>query len=133
MSDQTLTQPTTAYFTDLYNHIADSWNQGDRGPYVQTMAANCVYMVPNGDTLIGTDAIQEFVNVFPDVTSAYEVVNVWGTPEVTNLHGKWSAVNPDGSLLDKGKFIAIFSKDSQGTYKITHAIWNSDLPLPQSK
>lgn len=131
MSNQnTLAHPQTSYFTDLFNYIADSWNQGDRGPYVDNLASDAVYMVPNSETLIGTSAIREFVEVFPDVTSAYEVVNVWGTPDIINVHGKWSAINPDGTLLDKGKFIAIFSKDSVGTYKITHTIWNSDLPLP---
>lgn len=31
---------------------------------------------------------------------------------------------------DKGKYVVLLKKDAKGSWWITHAIWNSDAPLP---
>ena len=35
----------------------------------------------------------------------------------------------DGELMDKGKFLDLFEKTGSGEWDMTHAIWNSDLPV----
>ena len=35
-----------------------------------------------------------------------------------------------GMIDDKGKYVVLLKKDSNGNWWITHAIYNSDLPLP---
>jgi uncharacterized protein (TIGR02246 family) len=40
----------------------------------------------------------------------------------------------DGSMLDdKGKYIVLMKKDASGAWVISHAIYNTDLPLPAAK
>jgi hypothetical protein len=118
------------YFTDLFNSIASAWNQGDREPYI-TKHVNCVYMVPNGETLSDPNSIRQFVEDFPEVSLQFEIVDAWGGGGRAGIHGKYNILNPDGSLMDKGKFIGAFEENPDEKWKMTHAIWNSDLPLPE--
>lgn len=126
----TLSGQEKAYFTTLFNNIADAWNKGNRDPYID-MHSGAVYMVPHSETLVGEEAIREFVIDFPDISVEFNAVDAWGNSNLANIHGKYSLVNSDGSLLDKGKFLSDFEKSSDGKWKMTHTIWNSDLPLPE--
>ena len=117
------------YFVDLFNDIANAWNQGDREPYI-TKHLNCVYMVPNSETLSDPNSIRQFVEEFPDVRLQFEIVNAWGSGSHISTHGKYNILGQDGSLMDKGKFIGTYEESSDEQWKLTHAIWNSDLPSP---
>jgi ketosteroid isomerase-like protein len=35
-----------------------------------------------------------------------------------------------GMIDDKGKYIVLLKKDASGAWAITHAMYNSDMPLP---
>ena len=126
----TLAEVDKTYFTDLFNSIANAWNQGDREPYI-TKHANCIFMVPNIEALTKPDTIRDFVENFPEVGLQLEVVNAWGSSSYVGTHGKYKILNPDGSLMDKGKFMGAFEENPDEQWKMTHAIWNSDLPLPE--
>jgi hypothetical protein len=131
-----MTNPNTpselgkAYFTDLFTDIANAWNQGDREPYI-TKHVNSVYMVPNNATLDNPDSIRQFIDDFPDVNLQFDIIDVWGSQSHAGIHGRYNIFNPDGSLMDKGKFMGAFKEDSDEQWKMTHAIWNSDLPLSE--
>jgi uncharacterized protein (TIGR02246 family) len=115
-------------FQKLFDHIADCWNAGDRMPYVNVCKEDCVYMVPNGETIIGKKGIKDFVFAFPDVHTWYTIVEVFGKPELTFVRGKYVIKFPDGSPMDHGKFICIYALTEEGEWKQSHTIWNSDLP-----
>ena len=129
-NSNTLSQEDKTYFTDLFNNISSAWNQGDREPYI-AKHIDCVYMVPHSETLTESDSIRQFIEDFPEVTLQFQIVDVWGNYSYAGLHGKYSIMNPDGSLMDKGKFIGAFEENPDEKWKMTHAIWNSDLPLPE--
>lgn len=126
----TLSDVNKTYFTDLFNNIASAWNQGDREPYI-AKHANCVFMVPNSETLTEPDSIRQFVEGFPEVNLQFQIVDVWGSRSHAGIQGKYNILNPDGSLMDKGKFIGAFEENPDEQWKMTHAIWNSDFPLPE--
>ena len=119
-----------SYFTDLFNDIASAWNQGDREPYIINHV-HCVYMVPHGETLNDPDAIRQYVEEFPDVNLQFEIVDAWGGDGRAGVHGKYRIYNPDESLMDKGKFLGAYEENAIEKWKLTHAIWNSDLPIPE--
>ena len=125
-----LTDAEKAFFPDLLSNIAESWNNGDREPYVDRFTDDAVYMVPHMEALTGRDAIRTFVNTYPEANTEYQVVEVWGTSDLANVHGKFSNYDTGGELIDKGKFIAIYEKNAEGVWKETYAIWNSDIPCP---
>ena len=129
-NSNTLSEQNKAYFTDLFNNISNAWNQGDREPYI-VKHCHSVFMVPHSETLIGADSIRKFVEDFPDVNLEFQIVDVWGNFNYASIHGKYNIMNPDGSLLDKGKFMGAFKENPDEKWKMTHAIWNSDLPLPE--
>ncbi|MFZ9004609.1 MAG: hypothetical protein ACO20F_08715 [Robiginitalea sp.] len=35
----------------------------------------------------------------------------------------------DGNFMDKGKYLRVWQKSEDGTWELTHDIWNSDVPL----
>ena len=58
-------------FQKIFNDIANSWNAGDRIPYVNAHSDQCIYMLPHGELLIGNEAINDFVLSFPEVVQEY--------------------------------------------------------------
>jgi ketosteroid isomerase-like protein len=60
------------------------------------------------------------------------VVEIWGNADMANVQGKYAATNPQGNLFDKSKFISTWKKDAADRWKITHDIWNSDIPVATS-
>jgi ketosteroid isomerase-like protein len=115
-------------FQKVFDDIADSWNAGDRMPYVNINNDQSVYMVPNGELLIGKDAIKNFVFSFPKVNLQYTIIEVSGNPEQVIVRGTYILEYPGGNLMDKGKFLAVFKTGLNGKWIATHGIWNSDLP-----
>jgi len=117
-------------FQEIFDQIADTWNEGDRNPYVNVYNDSSVYMIPNGELLIGKEAIKEFVFSFPDGIQGYSINEVFGNPDQAIVRGSFTMHTPDGNLMDKGKFLTVFTLDEEGDWIQTHAIWNSDLPVP---
>ena len=118
-------------FQKVFNDIASSWNTGDRIPYVNAHGDQCIYMLPHGELLIGRKAINDFVLSFPEVIQEYSIVEVFGHPDLSVVRGSFILKSLEGELMDKGKFLTVCKLGNMGEWTITHAIWNSDLPLPE--
>ena len=127
--DNSLTAPDQAYFENFLPNIAKAWNAGDREPYIQGHE-HSVYMVPHAQTLSNPTEIRAFVEGFPECTTEYSDLEIMGNQELVAVQGKFLVNQLDGSLLDKGKFVGLFTKSDGGEWQLSHAIWNSDLPLP---
>jgi hypothetical protein len=116
-------------FQKIFDEIADSWNAGNRMSYVNIYNNTSVYMIPNSELLIGKEAIKNFVISFPEVKQEYSIVEVFGNPELTIVRGTYVLNDSNGNLMDKGKFLTVFTFDNDKWIQ-THGIWNSDLALP---
>lgn len=116
-------------FQKLFDDIADSWNTGERMPYVNVYNDESIYMVPNGELITGKDAIKEFVFSFPEVNQEYTIVEVIGNPELAVVRGIYSLNETNGDFMDKGKFLTVFTLNNGGEWIQTHGIWNSDSIL----
>jgi hypothetical protein len=124
-----LSEQEKSYFIDQLQNIEEEWNKGNREPYIE-FHKYAFYMVPHLETLDGPDVIRDFVEAFPEMKAKYDILDIWGNSDVATGHGKFQGTSTYNELLDKGKYLASFSRDQEGKWKMTHTIWNSDLPLP---
>jgi hypothetical protein len=127
--DNSLTETDIEYFENFLPEIAKAWNEGDREPYIQG-SINAAYMLPNGETLNSENDIRSFVDGFPECTTEYSDFEIIGNQGLVSLRGKFLINDMEGGIIDKGKFITLYQKSENGKWEQSHAIWNSDLPLP---
>lgn len=107
--------------------------------FVNVFTEDAVRMPPNGPVIIGSAGIRDYYQDWfekesLDVTvspTEIEVVGdwavAWGTYKatVTSTEGE----NP---RQDEGKWINVFKKGADGTWRFHRNIWNSDKPLPST-
>jgi ketosteroid isomerase-like protein len=95
-------------------------------------------MPPNASANLGFQAIlawsQGFLSVF-NVDFALEVAELrvfadWAFERGTYRIGL-SPKSGDGTLKDVGKYITLYQRQSDGSWKIARDIWNSNLPPQQ--
>lgn len=125
-----LTDADLAYFKKVTTHAYESWNQGDRKPYVERYTYDTVYMAPNSDAITGMEAIREYVMAYPDIKVEFPPEEIFGTANHANIRGTYVINDPEGNFLDKGKYLSVWQKSQEGQWNITHDIFNSDLPVP---
>jgi len=100
-----------------------------------------IHLYYNDDSIIlpqhapavkGFRAIKEFFIAFPEITNfKIEAVEVDGSDDCAWVYGTYSMTlsPPDAPPMnDVGKYIEIWKKQPDGVWKVTHDIFNSDLP-----
>ncbi|MEN8193592.1 MAG: hypothetical protein ABFS12_12295 [Bacteroidota bacterium] len=127
LNPSTLSAKDREYILNNYKVMEESWNKGDRTPYINRYNERTFYMVPNQELLEGVDAIRAFVNSFPKLKTELEPVEIWGSANQAGVRGIYKNFDAQGNLFDKGKFISSWQKDKDGNWNITHDIWNSDF------
>ena len=126
--DYSLTDTDKEYFENLWPNIAHAWNNGDKEPYIKAHE-NSIYMVPNSLALSKPADIRSFVEGFPDCIMKYSDINIIGNQGLVGVKGNYLLKLMNGEFMDKGKFIGLFDRTGSVDWILTHAIWNSDLPV----
>ena len=97
-------------------------------------ASNAVLMPPNAPEVRGTAGIQAFLESLPPLTDFnLTQVTMAGSGDVAFVRGTYSMtiMMPDSTTApDVGKYIEIWRKQADGSWLISHDIFNSDVPLP---
>lgn len=96
---------------------------------------DAVRMPPNQEVHQGRDAILAFLEQFPPVTEfEAAAVEVTGSGDLAVGRGTFSFTAPvEGAsepMQERGKWMAIWQKQADGSWLMSHDIWNSDMPLP---
>jgi ketosteroid isomerase-like protein len=118
----------------------DLWVQAFRDNDDATLVAlysdEAVIMPPNEPAVEGRAAIQAYHEA--DLVTVMEysesIVEIDGRDGLAYIRGTSSMVGraKDGEpVIESDKFLVIFRKQADGSWLITHEIWNSDLPLPE--
>jgi uncharacterized protein (TIGR02246 family) len=110
---------------------------GDTESYVALLTDNAVLMPPNAPPVIGKDAIRSWNQMMSQQFrfQAYKPVD----HEVV-LAGKWAfrRATADWTLTpaaggepihDSGKFIIIYERQANGSWRVARDIWNSNTPI----
>ena len=98
-------------------------------------AEDAVVLEPNMPAVKGRAAIESLFLKFPSMTDfKVGLVEVEGRGDLAYVRGKYSmSVIPPGAsepIKDTGKYIEIWRKQADGSWKVIRDIYNSDLPLP---
>lgn len=86
---------------------------------------------PNGAAIEGRAAIKAWADAFPPY-SGFEAttVSVEGSGDLAYARGNYTMTFETPGQPDHGKYLEIYRKQADGTWKLTHDIFNSDVPLP---
>jgi uncharacterized protein (TIGR02246 family) len=92
---------------------------------------------PNVGTITGREAIAAFLGSFGALQKFQAtILTVEGRNDLAYVHGAYEmSVLPPGEsepVGDKGKYVCIWKKQSDGSWKVALDIWNSDLAAPAS-
>lgn len=96
---------------------------------------DAVVMPPNSPSVQGRAAIESLFAAFPSISDFKpELLEIEGYGDLAYVRGTYSmAITLPGAttpIKDSGKYMEIWRKQADGSWKATRDIFNSDLPLP---
>ena len=124
-----LTDQNKEFFQKVTINAYESWNNGDREPYVNRYSTDVIVMAPNLETINGMDAVVDYINSYPPIHIEFPIAEIIGTSDHANIRGTYVITDPDGNFMDKGKYLSVWQKSTDGNWQLTHDIYNSDIPI----
>ena len=98
-------------------------------------AEDAVVLPPNMEAVKGRDAIISLFGSMPPVSDMqFTHVEVNGSGDLAYVYGEYSMtgiLEGGESVPDNGKYIEIWKRQADGSWKVIYDIFNSDLPLPE--
>ena len=98
-------------------------------------APDAVVLPPNTEAVRGRENISSFFETFPPITDMqFDIVEVGGAGDIAYVYGKYSmTMTPEGEepVQDIGKYIEVWKRQPDGSWKVALDIFNSDLPLAE--
>ncbi len=129
----TLTDADKAKIQESTDKFVAAFNAGDFDAMAACYTADGVLMPPNNPSVTGHEAIKAFIASMPKVKD-FSITHdeIEGTGDRAIVYGKFAItfVMPDGTeVKDKGKFIEVREKQTNGSWLMTHDMFNSDMPM----
>ena len=95
------------------------------------MCTSDVVFAPPGEAQVSGTELKTWLEAFPIMKafdSTFERVDVSGDLGTATGNGTWT-LDMDGQEVSASfKFADVFRKDSDGTWRYAHVIWNADTP-----
>lgn len=107
----------------------------DWAAYVKLFyAEDATILAANTPPVRGHAAIQAMMESLPPLSEfKLETIDLDGRADVAYERGAWSmTMNPPGAppVTDKGKYVVVWKKQADGTWKASYDSFSSDLPVP---
>jgi uncharacterized protein (TIGR02246 family) len=113
----------------LNAEFVDAYNRGDIAEIATGYAEDSAVLAPNQPTVHGRQAIETlFKGMIEDIggTASIESVEVTDSGD---LAYQWATYSLEGNeQSDAGKFVEIYNRQADGSWKIRLTIFNSDNP-----
>jgi ketosteroid isomerase-like protein len=98
--------------------------------------ADAIVLPPNGEAIRGREALLAFNESFPPYESLqFSHVEMDGAGDMAYVYGTYTmvmaAAEGEEPAEDHGKYIEIWKRQADGSWKVALDIFNSDLPLPE--
>jgi ketosteroid isomerase-like protein len=95
---------------------------------------DAIVLPPNAPSVTGPAAIEAMFKTFPPIT-AFELrtEEVEGTADLAYVRGRYTmTMSPPGApaIADSGKYLEIWRRQSDGSWRSTRDMFSSDVPLP---
>jgi uncharacterized protein (TIGR02246 family) len=114
----------------------DAFNGGDASAVAKVYTAEARLLPPNTDIVEGRSDIESYIKEFIQTGAklTFESLAVHETPNMCAAIGRYRMDFPEGSGIpqDRGKFIEVWKRQSDGSWLVADDIFNSDLPAPPS-
>ena len=123
----------------LRGDYQSAFNSNDGSAVGAYFTESAVSMPPNHEALKGKQAIADFTGAMFEGMGAELTIS----SEEVELAGDWAfergsytmklTPKKEGeAMAEKGKYIVILQKQTDGSWKLAREVWNSDDPLPGS-
>jgi ketosteroid isomerase-like protein len=121
-----------------HQRLIDALKKGDVRTVTSTFADDIVLMPPNDTTIYGKG---EAIEWYSEYFQHFRIEGLAYTDrERTSLEGCWVierfnyrvAIQPIAGgerIVDEGRFVEIWKRDSAGEWKMAQQIWNSSRPI----
>jgi uncharacterized protein (TIGR02246 family) len=113
-----------------------AFNGGDASGVAAIYATDARLLPPNSEIVQGRSEIEAFVKDFVQTGAKlkFDLLTVHETPELCASVGRYEMDFPpeSGAPQDRGKFIEVWKRQSDGSWLIVDDIFNSDLQAPPS-
>jgi ketosteroid isomerase-like protein len=129
-ADRAEIQATTEAVLEIANTTGDHTAYGNL-----YYAPDVVMMPPNREAVRGREAVIAWQHeMAPYESLQYTQVEVDGAGDMAYVYGNYTLTMPaaegEEPMQDRGKYIEIWRRQPDGSWKVTLGVFNSDLPLP---
>ena len=133
-ADKAAIKKVTEHATALANAPTKDWAAYVKAYY----APDATVLPPNAAAVKGQEALTSFFASFPPILNlGFERLELDGAGGLAYVWGTYSLdMLPPGAespINDLGKYIEIWRKQEDGSWRVTLDIFNSDLPLPEAE
>jgi len=125
---------------DFEQTVYDAQIAGDIEAWMSSFAEDVTLFPPNAPALTNKLAIRQWNAPLFEQFYLYEEsdereVEVAGDRGYLRAHWTWTKTPKGGGKIvkDTGNSIWIMHRQPNGSWKITRAIWNSDIPIPREE
>lgn len=130
--------PDVQSIRELERRAREAAEAKDLDRYISFYADDAVLFWPGAPMVRGRAAIREFMQAFlsmPAFSLSFETaeVDVSRAGDLAYSYGtnRVGLVGPNGQRMrDRGKYLTVYRKQPDGTWKVVADIGNSDLPAP---
>lgn len=115
----------------------EAYNSGDAAALAALYTEDAVLLPPDVVRMDGRHAVQNFMQGAMDSGPGpledlrLETLEVEDSGDLASEVGKFTVLGQDGAPAGTGKYIVVWKKGSDGTWRLHRHIWNSDPPLQQ--
>jgi ketosteroid isomerase-like protein len=123
--------------TTMESALEISNTSGDLVEYANLYyAPDAIVMPPNEEAVRGREAIIAWNESFPPYEDLqFTQVEVDGARDIAYVYGTYTMVMVGSEMgepvTDRGKYIEIWRRQGDGSWKVALDIFNSDMPLPE--
>lgn len=129
-ADKAAIQAATDSAEARFNAATKDWNAHVAAYYTE----DAVVLAPNMPSVSGRQNIAQFMGSFPAPSNVnFTVDEVEGHGDLAYVKGTFEMdFTPPGATApvhDKGKYLEVWKKQADGSWKVAHDMFNSDLPM----